>query len=297
MVVQAVRDEPMAADSQRILLVEDDLALAQSIREYLQEFGYTVLVEPRGDEAITTICSEDPDMLILDLMLPGLDGLSICRQVRGRYRRPILMLTARGEELDQIVGLEVGADDYVAKPVRPRLLLARVRALLRRNEVLDGMGPDSVLPDASNTSVTGTAAGVDEPGQPVPGQAVSMAPIQPAVGQSALDPGLMATAGATVLVHGDLRIELVSRSVFRAERELALTTAEFDLLHYLAKHAGRVITREELYRSLRGVEYDGLDRSMDLRISRLRGKLGDDSDDPRRIKTVRGVGYIFALDQ
>ncbi len=229
----------------KILLVEDDRRLAALVREYLEANGYEVSLEERGDAAEGRILSEEPDLVILDLMLPGLDGLEVCRRVRRSYRGPILILTAKGDETDEIVGIEVGADDYLAKPVRPRLLLARVGALLRRAAwnagQKDGQRPEPVL-----------------------------------VGRLLVDPA--------------------SRTASYDGRALDLTTAEFDLLWYLAARAGRVVSREEIYRNLRGIEYDGLDRSMDLRVARLRRKLGDDAKQPRLIKTVRGVGYLLVAD-
>ncbi len=221
----------------QLLLVEDDAKLARSIREYLEDNEHRVNVVARGDIAVEAICQQQPDLVILDIMLPGLDGLAVCRQVRPRYQGPILMLTARGEQLDEIIGLEVGADDYIAKPVAPRLLLARIRALLRR----------LYLPSAALTRVD--------------------------------------IAG--------LAIDVSRRTVHLQGRELEVSSTEFDLLWYLATRAGETVTREELYRELRGVDYDGLDRSIDLRVSRLRTKLDDDPKRPRRIKAVRGVGYIL----
>ncbi|MCB9524775.1 MAG: response regulator [Myxococcales bacterium] len=232
----------MRADRPRLLLVEDDPRLAELVREYLTQQGFAVAHEARGDRAVERILAEPPDLVILDLMLPGLDGLSVCRQIRPRYTGGVLMLTARGDEVDEVVGLEVGADDYLAKPVRPRLLLAHVNALLRR---------------------------------------VS-APPDPAVDQR--------------LGVGDLVIDAGARSVTVAGAPVSLTTAEFDLLWFLAERAGEVVAREVIYPALRGIEYDGLDRSMDLRVARLRRKLGDDAQDPRRLKSVRGVGYLLARD-
>jgi len=229
--------EAAAMEQARILIVEDDAKLALLVQEYLQSNGFEVIIEPRGDRAPDRILTERPDLVILDLMLPGLDGLQVCREVRPRFPNPILMLTARGEEVDEVVGLELGADDYLAKPVRPRLLLARINALLRR------------LP-------------------------------QPAHGEGAI-------------ILGALTIEPANRRATLAGQELDLTTAEFDLLLYLARRAGEAVTREEIYRDLRGIEWDGLDRSIDLRVARLRRKLGDDGRNPQQIKSVRGTGYVL----
>jgi DNA-binding response OmpR family regulator len=231
----------------RILLVEDDLRLACLMQEYLQASDeLEVLVETRGDRAVERILDELPDLVILDIMLPGLDGLSVCKQVRERYPGPILMLSALGDEVDEVVGLELGADDYVAKPASPRLVLARVRTLLRR--------------------------------------------VNPEVGGPARPPS---TSEAAIEL-GDLVVDPGRRAALLGGVELDLTTAEFDLLWLLARHAGEPLDREAIYRELRGVDWDGLDRSIDLRILRLRKKLGDDARNPRRIKSVRGVGYLLA---
>jgi two-component system response regulator RstA len=220
----------------RILLVEDDLKLADLVREFLQGHGFSVAIEARGDRAVNRILQELPDLVVLDLMLPGLDGLSICRQVRATYRRPILMLTARGEEIDELEGLDSGADDYMAKPVRPKLLLARLNALLRRQRSVEG-------------------------------------PQRIEVGSMIVDAG--------------------SRTATMDGRQLQLTTAEYDLLWLLATHAGEIVTRDKICSALRGFEYDGLDRSIDLRITRLRRKLGDDGKHPQKIKTIRSAGYLL----
>ncbi len=226
----------------RILLVEDDLRLGVLISEFLVSKGFLVDIEVRGDLAPDRIIDENPDLVILDLMLPGLDGLSICRKVRPVYPGPIMMLTALSDEVDEVVGLEVGADDYLAKPVRPRLLLARIHNLLRRMNV-----------DGEDRTITGDR----------------------------------------VITIEDLVIDPGSRSVRLGSREIDLTTAEFDLLYYLAERVGQVIDRNDIYRDLRGMEWDGLDRSIDLRVARLRRKIGDDARHPRRIKSVRGSGYLL----
>ncbi|MBP7381547.1 winged helix-turn-helix domain-containing protein [Myxococcota bacterium] len=226
----------------RILLVEDDLRLGALVSEFLVSKGFLVDIEVRGDLAPDRIIDENPDLVILDLMLPGLDGLSICRKVRPVYPGPIMMLTALSDEVDEVVGLEVGADDYLAKPVRPRLLLARIHNLLRRMNV-----------DGEDRTITGDR----------------------------------------VITIEDLVIDPGSRSVRLDSREIDLTTAEFDLLYYLAERVGQVIDRNDIYRDLRGMEWDGLDRSIDLRVARLRRKIGDDARHPRRIKSVRGSGYLL----
>lgn len=227
-----------------ILLVEDDKRLSDLIVEYLQKQGLRVEVEYRGDTAVQRILDLQPDLVVLDLMLPGLDGLEVCRQVRPRYAAPILMLTAKDEDIDQIVGLEIGADDYVIKPVQPRVLLARIRSLLRR------------IPAAQ-------------------------------------DPELHPS---TPLHFGRLEIYPSARQVMLDKQDLNLTTQEYDLLYLLATHAGEVLSRDAILDALSGTEYDGLDRSVDIRISRLRKLLEDNPSQPSGIKTVRGRGYLFVAE-
>lgn len=225
----------------RIMIVEDDERLAVLTRDYLAANGLDVTVVGNGNEAIRRIPAEEPDLVVLDLMLPGADGLTVCREVRKQYRNPILMLTARSDDMDQVLGLEMGADDYVAKPVKPRLLLARIRALLRR---------------------------VENDMEPVPSR----------------------------LEFDNLIIDNAAREVLLDGRSVELTSAEYDLLWLLASNAGRVLSRELIFEKLRGIQYDGQDRSIDVRISRIRPKIGDDPDNPRRIKTVRSRGYLFVAD-
>lgn len=227
----------------RILIVEDDQRLAELTREYLEGNGLHVAVEADGAQAAERIINERPDLVVLDLMLPGEDGLSICRKVRDRYDGPILMLTARADDLDQVLGLEIGADDYVCKPVRPRVLLARIRALLRRRE------------------------GVET-----------------------------APAASKRIQYGPLVVDHALREAWLRGEGIELTGAEFDLLWLLTSNPGRTMSREQIFTELRGIEYDGQDRSIDVRISRIRPKIGDDPDHPRLIKTVRGKGYLFVSE-
>ena len=209
----------------------------------------TVGLETHGGAAVERIRSEQPDLVVLDLMLPGEDGLSICRRVRPQYSGPIIMLTARTDDLDQVLGLEMGADDYVSKPVKPRVLLARIRAMLRRvTENAQGQGGE----------VNG-----EEPAR---------------------------------LQFNDLVVDRSMREAWLNDESIDLTSAEFDLLWLLASNAGRVLSREEIFTALRGIEYDGQDRSIDVRVSRIRPKIGDDPIHPRRIKTVRSKGYLFVKE-
>ena len=228
----------------RILLDEDDERLAELTAEYLKKNDFVVDIEGRGDTAEARILESRPDLVVLDIMLPGQDGFAVCRAVRPKYEGIILMLTARDEDIDQILGLELGADDYITKPVPPRVLLARIKALLRRAGPADDAGEGGTTLDS--------------------------------------------------LTFGNFSISQQTRSAMLAGEQIDLTTAEFDLLWLLARHAGSILSRDDLLQQLRGIGFDGLDRSIDARISRLRKKLNDDPDNPTRIKTVRGKGYLFS---
>jgi two-component system OmpR family response regulator/two-component system response regulator RstA len=232
----AVGDETAA-----IMLVEDDLRLSDLVSRYLQSHDYRVTVIHRGDTVVEQVQLAAPDLVILDLGLPGQDGFSVCRQLRTFYGNPILILTARDSDGDHILGLELGADDYVIKPVEPRVLMARIQALLRRSVAAR-------------------------------------------------------RAEHRILRFGRLLINVVGRAVRVDGQPIALSSNEFDLLVYLAGHAGEVQSRETLFRQLYKREYDGTDRVLDVRISQLRRKLGDDADTSERIKTIWGQGYLFVPD-
>ena len=223
----------------KVLLVEDDERLAQLTARYLESHGVVVTVAKDGIEGQTEALRRQYDCLVLDLMLPGRDGIEVTRQLRARTDVPILMVTARGEEADRVLGLEVGADDYVTKPFSPRELLARIRATVRRVR-----------------------------GQAGPAQQT----IQ--VGALVLDPQRM-----TVTLEGKL---------------IEVTAYEFAILRALAQRPGRVLSREQLLDLAKGSAELSFDRSIDVHVSRLRAKLGDDSRSPRILKTVRGVGYLLA---
>jgi two-component system response regulator RstA len=230
----------------RILLVEDDQKLADVVCEFLRGKGFEVRHEADGGRVEARVGAEPPDLILLDLLLPSIGGLEVCRRVRPSFRGPILMLTALGDEIDEVLGLELGADDYLTKPVRPRVLLARIQALLRR------------------------AQRASSPSRP---------------------PG----AQPQPLAFGSLWIDVAAREARFDGRMLELTAAEFDLLHYLAERAGQVVRREHISRDLRGIEWDGLDRTIDIRVARLRRKLGDAGRSPEVIKSVRGEGYLLAV--
>ena len=223
-----------------IVLVEDDLRLSELVRTYLLGNGFRVSVENRGDRVAERVQRENPDLVILDLGLPGQDGFSVCRELRLTSSVPILILTARDNDIDHVVGLELGADDYVIKPVEPRVLVARIQALLRR-------------------------------------------------GRAAL------AVENKSLRFGTLSINAAARSVSLNDQPVALSSNEFDLLFFLASHAGSIQSRENLYQQLYKRDYDGLDRTLDVRISHLRRKLGDNGA-PEKIRTVWGRGYLFVPD-
>lgn len=221
------------------LLVEDDARLARLTSEYLTGHGIVVTHVADGRRGLEEALRGRWDVVLLDLMLPGRDGLEICRELRTRTDLPIIILTARGEEADRVMGLELGADDYLAKPYSPRELLARIRSVTRRAKGRAGPRND-------------------------------------------------------VITVGTLTLDPASRRVARSGTEIALTGYEFDLLRALAERAGRILSREQLMERVRGSAEDAFDRSIDVHVSRLRQKLGDDPKRPRLIKTVRGVGYLLA---
>lgn len=233
-----------------IFLVEDDTKLTALIKEYLERNNFTVATEEDGSLAVARILNEKPALVILDILLPGKDGRTICRELRDRYNGPIVMLTALDEEVDQVVGLEIGADEYITKPVRPRLLLSRINAILRLAARSGGEASERVKPG-------------------------------------------LAEDNNERIVLGDLEIHLPSRTVLLKGQLIELTTNQFDLLSYLADHAGQIISRDRLYQQLKGIDYDGFNRSIDLTIGRLRDKIGDNGKHPRIIKSIRGEGYLM----
>jgi len=222
---------------EHILVVEDDASIAEWISDYLTGHGFEVSVANRGDVAVELISEDMPDLVLLDIMLPEKNGFDVCKEVRTFYQAPILMITACGEEADEVKGLEFGADDYVTKPVRLQALLARIKALLRRDK-------------ATNDALR-------------------------------------------ILNYGNARIDSLSRTITINDIEVALSSADFDLIWQLATHAGAVVSREELIRQLRGLDYDGFDRTIDNRVSRLRKKIDNLIDCPFKIETIWGKGYQF----
>ncbi|ASA57184.1 response regulator transcription factor [Vibrio gazogenes] len=235
---------PLPNYNKRILLVEDDTELAGLIADFLSRYGFDVITVNNGTDAVKQVADLQPDLVILDVMLPGMNGMEVCQTIRRFYTGYILMQTALDDDADQMRGLEIGADDYVIKQVQPHLLLSRIYALLRRSE--------RKLPPASTT------------------------------------------IEANTLMCGPLVIDLSNRTVVLNQLPVETTTAEFELLVLLASTVGQVVSRDEILQKIRGFEYDGLDRSIDRRISRLRQKLVLDNG-KELIKTVRGVGYQLCV--
>ena len=232
---------------ERVLVVDDDPALRELLSEYLTANG--MVVEAVGDGAAmrSALLAGMPGAIVLDLMLPGEDGLSLARELRTHSAVPILMLSARGEEIDRVIGLEVGADDYLAKPFGPRELLARLRALLRRSRSV-ATAPDT--PDASET------------------------------------PSLLPR-------FGPFQLDLAAHRLLRDGVEVRLTGAEFDLLRIFVERPNRVLSRDTLVSQLKGYERDPFDRSIDIRVTRLRRKIEIDPAAPVYVRTIRGEGYLF----
>lgn len=241
--------------ARKILVVDDEPVLVETIAYNLEQAGYQVLTAADGASALEAAQRELPDLIVLDLMLPEMDGLEVCRQLRrenATATTPIIMLTAKSDEIDKVVGLEVGADDYVTKPFGRRELLARVRALLRRSEYPQG---------------------VEE--KPV----VSLVQEVPRVSRE--------------LVVGPLRIDLAGRRINCRGQEMELQPKQFDLLTYLVRNRGTVLTRDQLLHNVWGYDYAGDTRTVDVHVRWLREKLEEDPANPKLIQTVRGVGYAF----
>jgi DNA-binding response OmpR family regulator len=221
----------------RVLLIDDDEKLGALLTEYLGQFGFAVKAVADPEDGLRALRSDRPDIVVLDVMLPGMDGFKVCRKVRETSRVPIVMLTARGSVTDRVVGLELGADDYLPKPFEARELVARLQAVLRRAETRE--------PPSDTERV------------------------------------------------GPLEIHWDARTARLEGRRLELTTAEFELLRLFVRNRQRVLSRERIMEATRGLDWEAFDRSIDVLVSRLRQKLGDDPRHPSFIKTVRGMGYRF----
>jgi two-component system response regulator CpxR len=226
----------------QILIIDDDVALCELVTEYLEPLGFEIQAVNRGDQGAEVALAGNFSIVVLDVMLPGLNGFEVLRRIRAESKVPVLMLTARGDDVDRIVGLEIGADDYLPKPFNPRELVARIRAILRRSQTDDTREHNQ----------------------------------------------------AAALTAGDVELDPATRVVRRGGQVIELTAVEFDLLEKLLRAAGRIITREELSKEVLGRSTSPFDRSIDMHISNLRKKLGHQLGDVERIKTVRGVGYIYA---
>ncbi len=230
-----------------ILIVEDDISLADWIKEYLELKYYRVTVQERGDLAVKIIQEQNPDLVILDGMLPGLDGIDVLKAVRPVFTNAIIMVTARDEEIDEVLGLEMGADDYLTKPLRANVLSTKIRKHLERQ---------TIIKRSQNVDV-------------------------------------LVEHGPDSFQYGDFSIDKQARSVELFSKVIDISSNEFDLLWLLAERAGDTVTRGELIQSLRGFDYDGFDRTVDLIVSKLRKKLNDNPSKPYRIKTVWGKGYLL----
>jgi DNA-binding response OmpR family regulator len=229
----------MTAPRKTILIVDDEPDIRSILDILLKSDGYNTMLADSGKSALDQVAQKVPDLILLDIIMPDMDGYQVARQLRqdpATKNIPIIMVSARNEDIDEVLGLELGADDYIRKPFEPILVLARIKACLRRT----------------------TRSEADR------------------------------------ITFGKFTIDRNDRTIHLGPRELELTGAEFDLLWLLASHAGQILSRADILKATRGLEYDGLDRSIDMRISRLRKLLNDNSTSPKIIKSVRGKGYMFS---
>lgn len=248
----------------KILVVDDEENIADTLRYNLIREGYEVLVAVNGKQALDISRQEKPDLVILDLMLPGMNGLDVCRHLRQFSTVPILMLTAKEEEVDKILGLELGADDYMTKPFNLRELIARVRAMLRRMEMLQNVVTPTLPETVSKPTVEAKNGGE--------------------------------VNSANLITVGDLKINTNQHTVILGDRQIMLKPKEFDLLAFLARHRGQVLTREMLLERVWDYDYSGGTRTVDVHIRWLREKIESDPSRPHYIHTVFGVGYKFDVD-
>lgn len=220
----------------KILIIDDDEKLNRLLTTFLKDFGYEVISSIHPENGLEKIRTQSPDLVILDVMLPDMNGFDVCKAIRQEHTVPIIMLTARGELTDRIVGLELGADDYLPKPFEPRELVARIQAVLRRTRLSDTSEPEQM---------------------------------------------------------GRIKIDFQKHAVYLDSRPIDLTTGEFETLSLLVKNPGKVLDRDQILNTLRGFDCEAYNRSVDITMSRLRQKLGDDPKNPEFIKTVWGAGYMF----
>jgi DNA-binding response OmpR family regulator len=230
----------------RILVIDDDIELCELLSEYLDSEGFVVNTVNHGEEGANLALAEDYALVVLDVMLPGMNGFDVLRRIRASSQLPVIMLTARGDDVDRIVGLELGADDYLPKPFNPRELVARIRAIQRRTDS-QATAQESATPKVTEVNV------------------------------------------------GDILLSTANRSVKRNGEPLELTSVEFTLLEVLLRQAGQVISREDLVEKALGRRLSAYDRSIDVHVSALRKKLGHHQGDTERIKTIRGIGYLYSL--
>ena len=239
---QGLTGEEKPSIATRIIIIDDDPKLCELIKEYLEPLGYEVATAHTGPDGLEKVLQEDFAAVILDVMLPGMDGFEVLKNIRHKSNVPVLMLTGRGDEADRVVGLEIGADDYLPKTFSTRELLARLRAVTRRSSSLASTEGEEIDPE---------------------------------------------------IINGQLHISPSSRTAALGDVPLKLTSLEYDLLLSLARARGRVKSREQILEDIAGRDYDVYDRSIDVHISALRQKLGDDPKAPTYIQTVRSVGYMM----
>jgi DNA-binding response OmpR family regulator len=232
----------LIVSAKKILVIDDEPLITESLEYSLKQEGFQVVVAHDGHQALEVAREEAPDLIVLDIMLPGMDGWETCRRLRQESTVPIIMLTARGQEIDRVLGLEMGADDYLAKPFSFRELLARIRAVFRRMAFEE-------------------------------------------------------TAETPQIQIGDVHLDVAAHKVYKKKQELTLTKMEYDLLHVLMSHAGRVVSRADLLDQVWGVEWLGDTRTLDVHIRWVREKVEEDPSQPRYVQTVRGVGYRFATPE
>ena len=268
---------PFGLNHMKILVIEDEANIAQILRLYLEQAGYTVLTASDGVAGIELHAREHPDLVILDLMLPALDGMEVCRRIRAWANTPILMLTARQGEEDRIAGLELGADDYLVKPFSPREVVSRVKAILRRSYSTVTADTKENKNEMEPALATGARSVTDSALQT---QGVTTRPAQEKAENEELD-------------FGGLRISIPARRVEVHGQQVTLTANEFDLLVTLARSPDRVFTRESLLDQVWGYTYLGDGRTVDVHVGTLRKKIEGVANAPHHIKTVWGVGYKF----